>query len=288
MITRKIIVGYDHSLPAKAAARWALDDASRTGALVEFLYACEWPAWAPATVTGPAPAVQPDGELDRAVRGMLDEAVINARQSHPSVRTATSIVNEGAAATLIDRSQEASLVVLGTRGHSAVTGLLGSVSVAVSASAHCPVGVVRGEPADGAPIVVGVDESASAQAALAFATDEAAARRVPLRVIRTWAPVAGLWAESPLATGTVGVAERRSFDELIAGWRQKHPDVEITAEAVVEHPAGALTELSRTAQLLVVGTRSRGPIRGLLLGSVSQHLLRHAGCTVAVVHEAGS
>jgi nucleotide-binding universal stress UspA family protein len=54
----------------------------------------------------------------------------------------------------------------------------------------------------------------------------------------------------------------------------------------VEHPAAALTQLSATTQLLVVGSRGRGALRGMLLGSVSQHLLRHAACDVAIVHGA--
>ncbi|GAA2607785.1 universal stress protein [Paractinoplanes durhamensis] len=281
MNARKIVLGYDRSSPSKAAARWALDEAARSGAVVEFFYAHEWPAWAPAAVTGPAAAVQPDGEIDRATRGMLDEAVTDARHSHPTVRTAVSIVYDGAARTLIERSHEAGLIVLGSQGHSVVNGLLGSVSAAVSASARCPVIVVRGVQAADTPIVVGVDGSAWGQAALAFATEEAAARHVPLRVVRAWSPV----TDPRIGTPEVGEAERRSFGDLVDEWRQKHPEIEIVAEAVMQHPAAALTELSAVAQLLVVGTRGRGPIRGLLLGSVSQHLLRHAACSVAVVHE---
>jgi len=279
-----IIVGYDHSRDSRAAAAWALDEGARTGAPVEFLYAYEWPTWAPAVATVGAPPVWPDGETDRAVNGMLNDLVSNARKSHPDVRTSTSVVHAGAAVTLIERSADAGLIVLGSRGHSAVAGLLGSVSVAVSAHAHCPVVVVRGRPDDAAPVVVGVDESASSHAALAYAVDQAAARRVPLRVVRAWPPVTGLWEESLVSTRAVTPAERSSFDELLAGWRAKRPDVTIEDVAVVEHPAAALTAAGAQAQLLVVGTRGRGLVRGMLLGSVSQHLLRHAACTVAVVH----
>ncbi|GAA3337457.1 universal stress protein [Amorphoplanes nipponensis] len=285
MTARKIIVGYDRSPDARAAARWALDEAVRTGAPVEFFYAYEWPTWAPAASTVPAPAVWPDGETDRAIKGALHEAVALAKESHPSVRTDISIVNNSAALTLIGRSEEAGLIVLGSRGHSAVVGLLGSVSVAVSGHAHCPVVVVRGEPEAGGPIVAGVDDSGSAQLALGFAVEEAVARRVPLRVIRAFAPVTGLWEDTPMVTRSVTAAERRPLDELVAGWREKHPDLDISVEALVEHPAAALTEASTDAQLLVVGSRGRGAVRGMLLGSVSQHLLRHAACTVAVVHE---
>jgi nucleotide-binding universal stress UspA family protein len=285
MSAKRIIVGYDRSADARAAARWALDEAARTGASVEFFYAYEWPEWAPAASTIPAPAVWPDGETDRAIKGMLREAVTTAKQSHPGVPTEISIVHNSAALTLIDRSASARLIVVGSRGHSAVAGLLGSVSVAVSAHAHCPVIVVRGDAAPTQPVVAGVDDSPAAQLALDFAVEQATARGVPLRVIRTWRPVTGIWEETPMATRTVTAEERRPLDDLVATWRDKHPDLQITAEAVVDHPAAALALASTTAQLLVVGTRGRGAVRGMLLGSVSQHLLHHSACTVAVVRE---
>lgn len=282
---RSILVGYDGSPHAVEAAAWAVAEAARTGAPVEFLFAYDWPTWMPASATMPAAPVQPDGELDRRVKGMLHEAVATARQSHPEVRTETSIVHESAALTLIDRSREAGLVVLGGHGHSGITGLLGSVGVAVSAHAHCPVVVVRGTPLPDAPVVVGVDLSASAERALAFAADRAAARGATLRVIRTWPPVPGLWMDSVLASNQVTDAERRELDELVAKVHADKPDLKMVAEAVVGHPAAVLTQAAAGAQLLVTGTRGRGAVRGMLLGSVSQHLLRHAACPVAVVHE---
>ena len=285
MTARKIIVGYDRSPDSKAAAAWALDEAGRTGALVEFFYAYEWPAWAPAASMIPAPAVWPDGETDRAIKGALNEAVVTARRTHPEVHTEISIVNAGAGLTLVARSAEASLIVVGSRGNSSVAGLLGSVSVFVSAHAHCPVIVVRGDATQAGPVVVGVDDSPSGQLALGFAFEEAAGRDVALRVIRAWPPVVGLWEGYPSIADSVLAAERDSLRELVATWQDKFPQVEATSEVVGQHPAAALTQASGTAQLLVVGTRGRGAVRGLLLGSVSQHLLRHSACTVAVVHE---
>ena len=92
----------------------------RTG---RFFYAYEWPTWAPAASMVPSPAVWPDGETDNAIKGMLSDAVTSAKLSHPGVRTSISTVDGGAALTLIDRSAEAGLVVLGSQGHSAVTQL---------------------------------------------------------------------------------------------------------------------------------------------------------------------
>jgi nucleotide-binding universal stress UspA family protein len=281
---RKIVVGYDNSRDARAAAGWALDAAERAGSPVEFLFAYEWPEWVPATSTVRAPAVQPDGEIERTVNGMLNEVVALARQSHPSVRTETSTVNASAALTLIGRSAEAALVVLGSRGHSGVIGLLGSVSVAVSENAHCPVVVVRGDPDSTGPVVVGVDDSAPAEAALRFAAEQARLRSVPLRVVRAWFAATGLGDPTPGVSRMVTADDQQAFDNLVEQVRGEHPDVDITGETVMEHPAGALVRESATAQLLVVGTRGRGPVRGMLLGSVSQHVLRHATATVAVVH----
>ena len=255
-------------------------------ALIEFFYAYEWPTWAPAASTIPAPAVWPDGETDRAVKGMLNDAVTSARLSHPTVRTSISIVNAGAALTLIDRSAEAGLIVLGSQGHSAVTGLLGSVSVAVSAHARCPVVVVRGHAAYTDPVVVGVDDSPGAQAALGFAFAQAAERGVALQVVRAWSPPAGAWESGPAVVDGVIAAEHTSLDELVSRVQDRYPQVKATTDLIVEHPAGALVKASTTAQLLVVGSRGRGALRGMLLGSVSQHVLRHSACTVAVVHEA--
>jgi nucleotide-binding universal stress UspA family protein len=288
MSSRTIVVGYDRSTDAKFAARWALDEASRTGAPVEFFYAYEWPIWAPAASMVPTPAVWPDESTQQAIKDTLAEAVADAQRSHPGVRTTIATADNEAALALVRRSAEAGLIVLGSRGHSAVTNLLGSVSAGVSAHAQCPVVVVRGRQDATAPVAVGVDGSAISEAALAFAAGEAAIRGVPLLVIRAWKPAGGLWAESPIITHAVSAEERQPFDDLVTAWREKYPQLDITAQAVVEHPAAALTHLSTTTQLLVVGSRGRGALRGMLLGSVSQHLLRHSACDIAVVHGAAS
>jgi nucleotide-binding universal stress UspA family protein len=119
---------------------------------------------------------------------------------------------------------------------------------------------------------VGVDESDCAEKALAFAVEEAAERGVPLRVVRA------------AALGNREEQSRR-LDDLVSVWREKYPEMTIHAEAVDDHPAAALASASKTGQLLVVGSRGRGALRGMLLGSVSQHLLHHSACTVAVVHD---
>ena len=70
----------------------------------------------------------------------------------------------------------------------------------------------------------------------------------------------------------------------MAGSLHKVPDVQVSATYVTGHPADALTAASNDAQL-VVGSRGRGALRGMLLGSVSQHLLHRSPCAVAVIRE---
>jgi nucleotide-binding universal stress UspA family protein len=152
MTVKQIIVGYDGSPDARAAADWALDEADRTGAPVLFVYAMEWPTFIPAASMIPATSVWPDAECVARRRDRTcprhhgrRRGRDRARRSHPGVTAASAMVRGPAALTLVDRSMHAAMVVLGSRGHNAFAGLLlGSVSVSVSAHAHCPVVVVRG------------------------------------------------------------------------------------------------------------------------------------------------
>jgi len=80
----------------------------------------------------------------------------------------------------------------------------------------------------------------------------------------------------------VAADEWEVLAERLAGWGEKFPDVEVRRLVTRDRPARALVEESGRAQLVVVGSRGRGGLGGMLLGSVSQALLRHAACPVVV------
>ena len=80
--------------------------------------------------------------------------------------------------------------------------------------------------------------------------------------------------------------EHRLLAERLAGWGEKYPDVPVQRLVTRCRPAATLIEQSQHAQLVVVGSRGRGGLVGLLLGSVSHALLHHAGYPVAVVRPA--
>lgn len=136
---RPIVVGVDGSPSSLAALDWAGRQGSLTHEPVLVILTWEWPhdlGWAP-----PLPAnFDPAADASH----VLDEAVGAARAAHPQVEIRGSVTQGRAAATLVEASRGASLLVVGSRGHGGFTGmLLGSVSQHCVTNARCPVVVVR-------------------------------------------------------------------------------------------------------------------------------------------------
>lgn len=136
-------------------------------------------------------------------------------------------------------------------------------------------------------VVVGVDGSACGRRALRFAADEARVRQCPLVVVRAWA-----MTTAPRPAGEPGVVppltayEGAVADAMAAEVREElgdEPACEVRALPVHDSPGDALVEASRSAELVVVGSRGHSAIAGLLLGSVSEHLVHHAHGPVTVV-----
>jgi nucleotide-binding universal stress UspA family protein len=139
-------------------------------------------------------------------------------------------------------------------------------------------------------IVVGVDQSAGAKAALRFALEEARLRRVTLRVVHAWQfgyiGATGLEGWLPAAGGDLEDFRRGAEAALNETLRDAAIDTNgLTIERRVEQGAAAevLIEESQDAELLVVGSRGHGGFAQLLLGSVSQQCAQHAFCPVVIV-----
>jgi nucleotide-binding universal stress UspA family protein len=135
-------------------------------------------------------------------------------------------------------------------------------------------------------IVVGVDGSEEAQAALRWAFDEAHLRQAQLDVVHAWT--------YPYQGPRTGVTEPRDLMELDAAkalentmtrLRGERTDTSVILHACVRegNPADVLVQESKDADLLVVGSRGRGGFASLLLGSVSTAVTHHSGCPVVVV-----
>jgi nucleotide-binding universal stress UspA family protein len=139
-------------------------------------------------------------------------------------------------------------------------------------------------------IVVGVDGSDSAQAALRFALDEARLRGATVRAVAVWhLPVAAYGGAfvppDPAVASELEPAARRTLERSLAA-AGDHTGVEVEPVVREGAPARVLLEEADDADLLVVGSRGLGGFRGLLLGSVGQQCSHHAPCPVVIVpHE---
>jgi nucleotide-binding universal stress UspA family protein len=131
---------------------------------------------------------------------------------------------------------------------------------------------------------VGIDPAASRLAAIGFAFHAASQRGIPLTVLSAWTPDTA--ADIETIPGPPHIAEAaagRAVQQTLAPWREEFPTVPVITTLVCADPASALIAESSGAALLVVGSSSRGHLRGLLCGSVNRTVLRDAGCPVAIV-----
>ncbi|MBO7939818.1 universal stress protein [Streptomyces sp. S9] len=284
-----VVVGVDGSAPALAAVETAAREAGLRGAALRVVHAFAWPSsHVPLGPSQPGPA----HEIRRTAEHLLAEAVERAHAAAPGIEVGHALVTGDPLGVLEAQSRSADLVVVGSRGTSEFVGLLvGSTAVHLATHGRCPVLVVREQSGADGPVVVGVDGSAAGEAAVDFAFAEAALRGAPLLALHAWTT----WnapllpppqdASAPYANppGALAEEEERLLYEVLAGHREKYPDVAVEHRVVQGRTREALIGASRSAQLVVVGARGRGGFAGLLLGSVSQAVLHHAHCPVVVV-----
>jgi nucleotide-binding universal stress UspA family protein len=139
-------------------------------------------------------------------------------------------------------------------------------------------------------IVVGVDYSEGAKAALRFALVEAKLRHATLRAVHSshsdyiGAPgIEGFYPVTAADLSDVQKAAEAALEAIVTEVVSGERDVEIERRVVEAPPGAALVEESREAELLVVGSRGHGGFAGLLLGSVGQQCAQHAACPVVII-----
>ncbi|RSM38143.1 universal stress protein [Amycolatopsis balhimycina DSM 5908] len=286
-----IVAGIDGSSSAVQAAVWAGAEAVRRGRPLRLVQVYALPQVKAPVAFGTHEQVRA-GLAERA-EGWLAEARNAVLAGYVGLDVTTAAREWSPVTALVQESQHAELVVLGSRGLGGFTGLLvGSTAVAVAAHAHCPIVVVRGRtlhdaPPDAGPVLVGTDGSADSEAAIAFACEEARLRDTRLIAVHTWSDILadGMLRAHPLQEdpAEIAAAERVKLAEQVVGWQRKYPEVAIELEVVRGRPVRTLLERGENAQLIVVGCRGRGGFTGMLLGSTSQALIAHSPCPVAVV-----
>ena len=289
--TSRIVVGTDLSHRADQAVTWAADRAAeRAERLLVVLVLSELPIPKKSHVFA---AMRTDDYV-ADLRRRADQRVTEVRERvvarHPHLDVEALVVEGVAAQVLAEASRSASLVVVGARGRTAppTVRALGGTADAVTAHAVGPVAVVTdlGQPTPDGPVVVGVDDSREALAAVRIAVDEAARGSRRLIAVHAFDDLGALFT-SGMGLWSVDVGEASSYfhtmvSDLIAPYVGDHPEVSVEIRIEPGRAATALAEASAEASLLVVGSRGHGGFLGLLLGSTSKAVLREAECPVIV------
>jgi nucleotide-binding universal stress UspA family protein len=264
-----IVAGYDGSPGAAQALRWAAREARARGTALTVCL-----AWTPDHMGLPAEAGL-CGLAREHGQEILTRGLPYAGSELGPGRVRADLAAGPAARVLCERSRNADMVVVGSRGHGELPGLrLGSVSGRVV--------VVRGawRPANQppGPVVLGADGARTGWDAIVFAFEEAALRDVPLVAVCALTDAAGRFGESRQV--------REDFESMMADEAKAHPEVSVWHRILAGTPRSALLAAASDAQLLVVGARGRGGIDGMTLGSIAHAVLQYAPGPVAVVRPA--
>lgn len=283
-----VVVGVDGSEGSLRAVDWAAAEAERSGLPVRLVHASLWEHYE---------GVRPRLGADRPSEQVFAENLVATAEERvhritPDVKVSTEIQPEDPVTTLLREAPEAAQLVLGPRGHGPIRAmLLGSVSLAVAARAHCPVVVVRGDEPNRRSVhhrvVLGVGHSAGSTAAARFALREARLRGCELLAVRAWRRPAYESLPYPSADGERAGADQREadayVDQVLGVVDDEYSDVVVRRKLVQGTAHQALLDETASADLLVVGAKRRHLSVGLQLGRVNHTVLHHAACPVAVV-----
>ncbi len=271
-MTMRIIIGVDGSDPSIAALRWAGYEARRRNAEIRVVSCCT--------------------TINEAAVEVVGRAIKLVAAMDPTMLVEGVTPMSSAVVGITESAESGDEIVVGSTGQSGILdGLIGSVAAGVAHRAHVPVIVIPAKSSAESgdkmnKIVVGVDGSSGSLHALEWAFGEALASDAELTVVHGWInPYVDQQASScRLHTQIESDAMRELQTSLESlGPRLYSGSVEIYPRLSELTPAEALLKEADDADLVVVGSRGRGELRSLLLGSVSRTVLERAPCPVAVV-----
>lgn len=287
----RVLVATDGSEDAKAATEWFREFPLPPESELRVLTAAPYPYAVPDI----PPALSDTDALLEAARHAAEEgrAVLAHRWRDPAV-----LAVEGDPRDVIVRTADewpADLIVVGARGLGAIKGfLLGSVSKTVVRHASCPVLVVKGRPHLLRKAVIAIDGSPDSLAAARFFASLPLDRGMDVHLLAVVRPPSLPVAAPEIPTANLWTA----FDDMIRERKAELAGVlanvendfrgrvkSIERSVVIGHPAEEIWRAAGEANvdLVVVGARGLGPLKRLLLGSVSEAVLHHVPCPVLVV-----
>jgi nucleotide-binding universal stress UspA family protein len=298
MSSKPIVVGTDGSEQALYAVEWATLEAVRRRLPLRIVSVTVMPSRMRAPNASAATVAH---YLREYARQALDAAARRAGELVPEHTAETELLDGAPAAALLEAAADASLLVVGAHGGSALGAMvLGSVSRYAALHAPCPIVVARQETmAAHGKVLAGVADPAHADDALSFAFEEASLRGSRLTAVHvvyqfpleTFRP----GPEINLADGTVLSSVQARAPELpqedgpaaelataVAPWHEKYPQVRVRRDVVWGHPARVLADYSSRADLLVIGRHGHDE-KGVRLGAIQHPVLAHAHSPVAII-----
>jgi nucleotide-binding universal stress UspA family protein len=284
----RVLVATDGSADARTAAQWLAGVPLPADARVLAVSVVSLPA---------SPIDIPTVTEFRRV--LMDEARADAERLVPllehhvgSVETRVVAGDPRHEIVQVARDWAADLIVVGARGlGAAATALLGSVSLAVVRHASCAVLVVRPDPRPLRSVAVALDGSAASDHAARFFAGLPRPPALAVRLVGVVEPPPIPRTAPKAIVGSLRDAiatvtnDRRRMLAAALDRVAKHFPAQATQELPVGVPAETLEQLSSEVDLIVLGARGLGPVKRLLLGGVSERVLRHAACPVLIVHE---
>ena len=283
-----IVVGIDGSDPSDAALDWAASEAALSRRPLVIAHAAPFPAASSNAWLGSMGIDPPlvHEQLRAESRTLLDTATERIAAAHPGLVVHTHVRLADPRQVMLDLAAKAHLVVVGSRGLGPMRSfLLGSVSLALSKHATCPVVVVRSraEPAAPGGVLVALEKGDAGVLELAF--EVADARSLPVTVLHCF------WDVVQVSQGAVDVPddepgldeERQHLRAAVAPLCEKYPGVPVHLQLTRGFVDARLIAASATADLIVVGHQPKPFLDEVIYGSVAPVIVEHAKCSVAVV-----
>jgi nucleotide-binding universal stress UspA family protein len=280
-----VVVAVDGSDRNRAAVAWAAEEAERLGVKLVLV----------TVVDDSALPIHRDHVTEEHARAMLAGVAADVAPGVGEENVEPVVVPGYPPDVLLSRFPDAGVLVVGKRGLGAISRMLvGSTSLAVAGRAHVEVVVVpdtwHRASHEGGAIVVGLDPYRPEDRMLDLAFRRAAALKVPLVAVHGWeTSAAAAWGTTaaagvPLAPMPDWRAEaEEAFDQVLASWRTRWPEVDLRAVHSGNHPATAVLDAAEDAQLVLLGRHAEHRTLGFGFGSVTRAVLHYAECPVAVV-----
>lgn len=281
---RPVIVGTDGSACSASAIQWAAVEAERR----------RRPLWI-VRVFDPVHAVPSAVETIPPVEAQRIAAQIDLSEAVGSVDVDTKVeriwVHGDPVQELSALAAGAEMLVVGSRGLGGLAGLvLGSTSSRLAMQAPCPVAVVRaGQERETSPsarrVVAAVDGGTASDLVLDMAFDECEIRGAGLTAVHTYTPPSLAFSEDAGVREWPELHEREELllAERLAGWRAKHPDVDVVAKTMHGYSAPALVAESARAAVIVMARGGRGRLRDAVIGTPCREVLHHARCPILII-----